>query len=59
MNKSKVVNQLSFVISHLYLGISEQEIEQKLMNDGWSIGAIREALDAASDVRLSGQVRSF
>jgi hypothetical protein len=53
MNKSKVVSQLALVISQLYRGTSKSEIEQKLMNDGWSIGAIREAFDAASEVGLT------
>ncbi|MEM6889205.1 MAG: hypothetical protein AAF636_13815 [Pseudomonadota bacterium] len=48
MNKCEVVRHLKALISCRFQGFPEREIEQKLMDEGWSIGAIREAIDAAS-----------
>ncbi len=47
MNKAKVVFHLVSVIHQLFRGVSPKDIEQELLREGWAIGAIREALDAA------------
>jgi hypothetical protein len=47
MNKSKVVSHLIHEIQRRFHGACVKEIEKKLMSEGWSAGAIREALDAS------------
>ncbi len=48
MNKAKVVLQLVSAIKGRLSGHSPEQIEHKLLLEGWPLGAIREALDAAS-----------
>ncbi|MEL7203633.1 MAG: hypothetical protein AAGL19_05645 [Pseudomonadota bacterium] len=47
MNKAKVVFHLVSVIHQRFRGASPEKIEEELLSEGWAIGAIREALDAA------------
>ncbi|MEM7719606.1 MAG: hypothetical protein AAF222_10425 [Pseudomonadota bacterium] len=44
MNKSEVVFHLVAVISQRFPGFAPDEVERKLMQEGWPLGAIREAL---------------
>ncbi len=57
MNKSKVVAHLNCEIKLRFHGRTKNEIERDLMNEGWSIGAIREALSGAA--HLSAKDPSF
>lgn len=50
MNKAKVVLHLVTVIHQRFRGLSQKQIEQELLSEGWAIGAIREALDARTEV---------
>ncbi|MEL7117576.1 MAG: hypothetical protein AAGP08_18660 [Pseudomonadota bacterium] len=50
MNKAKVVAHLNYEIRLRFHGCTNREIERDLMNEGWSIGAIREALCATAHV---------
>ena len=50
MNKSKVVAHLSYEIWLRFQGGTNSEIERDLLSEGWSIGAIREALSASPHV---------
>lgn len=51
MTKSKVVSQLVLEIRRRFHGVSQMEIERRLMIEGWCIGAIREALALAYKVQ--------
>lgn len=52
MNKSKVVAHLNYEIKLRFHGRTNRDIERDLMNEGWSIGAIREALGANAQFSL-------
>lgn len=44
MNKEKVVSHLVALIWQQFNGVPRREIESALVEDGWSIGAVREAI---------------
>ena len=46
MNKTKVVLHLVGLIKLRFRGLSESEIERELVEEGWAVGAIREAMEA-------------
>ena len=51
MNKQEVVSRLVAQIWQRFRGVPLEEVERKLVKEGWAIGAVREATIAYRSTR--------
>ena len=51
MNKQKVVSHLVGLIWERFRGVPHKKIERALVDEGWSLGAVREAISVYRSTR--------
>ena len=51
MNKQEIISRLVAQIWHRFRGVPLEEVERELVNEGWAIGAVREATNAYRSAR--------
>jgi len=51
MNKQEAVSRLVALIWQRFRGVPIEEVERALVNEGWAIGAVREATTAYRSAR--------
>ena len=51
MNKQQTVSQLVVLIWRRFRGVSNEEIERVLVEEGWALSAVREAVSVYRSTR--------